>query len=81
MTNVIVYKRKGKNLEKGIEYRNIKRNDKNKIKSESTKVQKLGSALCYAICSIMIVFVNKSVLTVYHFPSAQIVGIIFNFRF
>ena len=53
-------------------------NDKHVVseikQSESSKFQKVGSALFYAITSILIVFVNKSVLTVYHFPSAQIVG-------
>ena len=49
--------------------------DKNETeKSESSKYQKVGSALFYAFSSILIVFVNKSVLTVYHFPSPQIVG-------
>ena len=43
-------------------------------KSPPTQLQKIGSALFYAVCSICIVFVNKSVLTIYHFPSAQILG-------
>ena len=43
-------------------------------KSSPTQLQKIGSALFYAVCSICIVFVNKSVLTIYHFPSAQILG-------
>ena len=44
------------------------------LKSPPTQLQKIGSALFYAVCSICIVFVNKSVLTIYHFPSAQILG-------
>jgi len=39
-----------------------------------TFTQRVGSALFYAISSILIVFVNKSVLTVYAFPSPQILG-------
>lgn len=39
-----------------------------------THVQRVGSAMFYAISSILIVFVNKSVLTVYEFPSPQVLG-------
>jgi solute carrier family 35 protein len=44
-------------------------------RDEVTKTQQIGSALFYAISSIVIVFVNKSVLTVYEFPSAQMLGV------
>ena len=58
----------------GIE-NNVKSNNvSHPRKSPPTQLQKIGSALFYAVCSICIVFVNKSVLTIYHFPSAQILG-------
>ena len=47
----------------------------NRGKSEPNRIWKIGSALFYAICSILIVFVNKSVLTVYSYPSAMTLGI------
>ena len=53
---------------------NVKSNVSHPRKSPPTQLQKIGSALFYAVCSICIVFVNKSVLTIYHFPSAQILG-------
>lgn len=42
---------------------------------EANKMQRLASAAFYAISSIVIVFVNKSVLTIYKFPSAQMLGV------
>ena len=54
-----------------------KKREKEPKKSENavpTNTQRIGSALFYAISSILIVFVNKSVLTVYEFPSPQGIG-------
>ena len=53
----------------------VQKKDENREKSETSRVWKIGSAIFYAICSILIVFVNKSVLTVYSYPSAMTLGI------
>lgn len=42
---------------------------------ERTILQRVGAAGFYAITSILIVFVNKSILTLYNFPSAIVLGI------
>lgn len=46
-----------------------------KSEDEPSQLAKLGSAFFYAACSICIFFVNKSVLTIHHFPSANFVGL------
>ena len=53
----------------------VQNKDENREQSETSRVWKIGSAVFYAICSILIVFVNKSVLTVYSYPSAMTLGI------
>ena len=40
-----------------------------------TPIHKIGSALFYAATSILLVFVNKSVLTFHHFPSSTMLGV------
>lgn len=45
------------------------------LDEQPTIGQRLGGALFYALSSILIVMLNKSVLTNYHFPSVQVLGI------
>lgn len=45
-----------------------------KNEEEASRALKLGAALFYAACSILIFFINKSVLTIHKFPSANVVG-------
>ena len=40
-----------------------------------TQMQRIGSATFYGLASILIVFVNKSVLSINKFPSANVLGI------
>ena len=53
------------------------KNDHQRKMSETnpTQLQKVGSASFYGLSSILIVFINKSVLSINHFPSANVLGI------
>ena len=41
---------------------------------EPSRYLKLSAAVFYASCSVLIFFINKSVLTIHKFPSANVVG-------
>ena len=41
----------------------------------ATHCQRVGSAILYGVASFLIVIINKSVLTIYKFPSFQVLGL------
>ena len=41
----------------------------------ATRFERVSSAILYGVASFLIVIINKSVLTMYKFPSFQVLGL------